>query len=524
MVDLPCGRLIPSGGTVPGMDASTSPVRRRRRTYSIALIGAVVLSAGAIAVEGAMSDPAPPPNRVFIFTGHGFGHGVGLSQWGARKGAQEGLDAAAILKHYYSGVDITTHEPADIRVKLIEDVAEVTLAHEGTWSVTHDGTLTVTRSPTFRITREGDEIVATGASETATFRSSSELTFRALTPIGVDGRRYRGTIRVVPTANGVDVINTVPIESYLRSVVSREMSPDWADDAAEALRAQAIVARTYALASRTPSREFDVMDDQRSQVYGGVTDEDPRTDAAVTATKGEVVTYEGRLITTYYSASSGGHTEDGDRVFPAGEPQPYLAGVPDPYDADAPLHTWGSPPVFTADELRDRLDVALPIRSIDILERGASPRVFRARVNLIPFGSRELTGSAVRASLGLPDTWFTILLRTTGDDGGPAALPEDAARSDVWLTVLNGGTLRGAARDLADTAEERGYVGVGAGNAPTHTGTSTVYFAPGSEAAAERVAEDLAIPGPVVPLAEAHGLTEAPKAANVVVVIGAGAP
>lgn len=480
-----------------------------------------VVAVGAIAIEEISADAPPDPNRVFIFSGRGFGHGVGLSQWGARRAAQEGLTAEEILGHYYSGVDVTDHPSADIRVKIVEDVAEVTLRHDGPWRVAHDGTVTVTRAPTLHVTRDGDAIVATDAERGTSIRSTNALEFRtADAPIGVDGRSYRGRIRILPTQSGVDVVNTVPVEQYLRSVVSREMSPDWAEDAAEALRAQAIVARTYALANRTPSREFDVMDDQRSQVYGGVTDEDPRTDGAVAATRGRVVTSGGELITTYYSASSGGHTEDGDRVFPAEEPQPYLRGVPDPYDVIAPLHRWGSPPTFTADELTERLRTVAPIRSIDILERGSSPRVFEARVNLHPFGSTTLSGATMRARLDLPDTWFDITVRPTTGDGSPVALAADADRGSVWLAVLNGGTESGAAARLAQAAEDRGYVAVSAGNAPERSGPTTVHHAPGAEAAAERVAEDLGIDGPVRPLAEAGSLPDAPSAAHVVVVIG----
>ncbi len=522
MVDRPCGRLAERGATVRRMARESDTPRRRGRVGVLVAVLAVV-AVGAVVMEEAWSDDPPDPNRVFVFSGRGFGHGVGLSQWGARRAAQEGLSADAILKHYYSGVEVTDHPPADIRVKVVEDVAEVTLRHEGPWRVTHDGTVTVTRTPGFRVTRDGDAIVASPAERGAEIRSTNALEFRtAGAPIGVDGRSYRGHIRILPTESGIDVVNTVPVEQYLRSVVSREMSPDWAQDAAEALRAQAIVARTYALANRTPNRPFDVMDDQRSQVYGGVTDEDPRTDAAVTATRGRVVTAGGELITTYYSSSSGGHTEDGDRVFPTDEPQPYLRGVPDPYDEIAPLHRWGSPPTFTPDELTARLRTDLPIRSVEIVERGASPRVFAARVHMYPFGNVTLDGATMRARLDLPDTWFDVTVRPTAGDGSPVDLPDDAGRESVWLAVLNGGTETGAAGRLAQAAEDRGYVAVFAGNAPEHPGPTTVHHAPGAEALAERVAEDLGIEGAVRPLPEAGSIPDAPGGAHVVVVIGRG--
>lgn len=505
------------------MTDSARPSRRRRGGPVALILVLVLLGVIAIVGERASDEGPPDPNRLFVFAGRGFGHGVGLSQWGAKKAAEEGRSAEQILQHYYTGVQITEHDPTDVRVKIIEDVAEVGLTHTGRWTVTADDQTTQTETSTMRITRDGADIVATPG-DGDPIRSSEPLTFAPATadPIQVDGRGYRGTLQIHPTDRGVDVVNTVPLEQYLRGVVSREMSPAWAPAAREALRAQAIVARTYALANLTPNRDFDLMDDQRSQVYGGVTDEDPRTDAAITATRDRVVTYNGKLITTYYSAASGGHTEDGDRVFPTTTPQPYLAGVPDPYDEDAPLHRWGNLPAFTPNELRERLKVGLPIRSIDILERGASPRVFRARVNLIPFGSVILTGAQIRARLELPDTWFSVIMRETTADGGPIALGDIEDRSRVWVSVLNGGDTSGAAARLAETAEDRGYVGISTGNATTDDAQTVVYAAPGNEFVAQRVADDLGITGNVRSLDDADEISDAPKAANVVVVIGTG--
>ncbi len=503
-------------------DPARTPRRRRGRGAPVLLAAMVIAGAGAVVAEVRGDDP-PGDHRVFILPGRGFGHGVGMSQWGARRAAQEGLSADQILTYYYSGVDVTTHQDDDVRVKLVEDVAEVSVSHEGEWHLVTDAGDSTTRQRTLRVTRDGADIVVRDPSGAETARTSSAVTFEAARePIGVDGRTYRGTIRIVPTATGLDVINTVPVEQYLRSVISREMSPDWAADAAQALRAQAIVARTYALANLSPGRDFDLMDDTRSQVYGGVLDEDPRTDAAVRATRGQVLTYRGALITAFYSASSGGHTEDGDRVFPAATSRPYLKGIVDRYDGDAPLHRWPSPPTFTPAELSARLKIGAPIRGVDILEHGASPRVFRARVDLYPFGGVVLSGATIRARLDLPDTWFSVVTRPTGPDGAPTTLPRDAPRSDVWLAVLNGSTTTGAAARMADTAEEHGYVAVFAGNADAHAGPTSVYFAPGAEDAARRVAEDLSVTGPVRPLSDADDTSEAPRGAHVVVVIGTG--
>jgi len=164
--------------------------------------------------------------------------------------------------------------------------------------------------------------------------SASRIVFEAGGPDGtlsVDGREYRGGLEVAPGPGGlVTVVNVVPLEAYLRGVVPREMGPDQFPRL-EALKAQAVAARTYALANRGQFDHlgYDLCDGPRCQAYGGVDFEHPLSDRAVRQTAGEVLLHDGRLIRAYFTASCGGHTENLSEVF-VEEEEAYLVGVPCP--------------------------------------------------------------------------------------------------------------------------------------------------------------------------------------------------
>ena len=373
------------------------------------------------------------------------------------------------------------------------------------------------------VTRSGDGLRIVAGDGRVVADGWPEATFGSPTPITVGGRPYRGGVRVIPGRTGVRAVNVVSLEQYLPSVVAREMPPGWGDDAPAALRAQAIAARSYAIATASDRGDFDLYDDQRSQVYGGVANEDPRSTAAVTATRGQALTYAGDVIVAYYTSASGGHTEDGRNVFPSSTPTPYLTGVDDPYDTEAPLHRWPQPPAYTGRELGERLGLPLPVIRIEPFELGTSGRWLRTRVWMLPMApSAVVDGPTLRAKLELPDTWIDVHPRSRMPGGGPAPLPRDADRAAVWLAVLNGSGRAGQAARTARRAEELGYRGVYAGNAPPTPGAGAVYAAGGAEAAARRAAADLGM-ADVRPLANAGAaVAEAPSAAHVIVVLGSG--
>ena len=147
---------------------------------------------------------------------------------------------------------------------------------------------------------------------------------------------YRGRMVLTREGGRVLAVNHVSLEHYLYGVVPAEMPAGWP---AEALAAQAVVARSYALTSRSSGLPWDVFADVRSQVYRGVLAEVPASTAAVRATRGEVVTVGGEVAQTFFFSTSGGRTAANEEGF-GGSPISYLRSVEDPYDDLSPVHTW----------------------------------------------------------------------------------------------------------------------------------------------------------------------------------------
>jgi stage II sporulation protein D len=509
-------------------------VSRARATLGLLVLAAVAVGLGAYAAERGSSppavwDPAHPDVPLVAFGGRGFGHGVGMPQYGAHGAALAGWDAARIIAYYYPGTTLATQPSRTVRVLVAERRPSLAVSRNGPWrAVDPTGgapAVALTPGAGYRLTPAGSGVAvadATGA-PVATFPGAVDLEpTGAPGAVAVDRRVYRGSLRVVPRGGTLDAVNEVDLEDYLAGVVPREMPASWGDDAPAALQAQAIAARTYALAGVAPGREFDLYDDQRSQVYGGRAAEDQRTTAAVRATAGRVVTYGGRPITAFFFSSSGGRTEDGQNVFPGVANAPYLRSVADPFDDSSPYHRWSDPPVVDGARLARLLGLSGTVVRVDVVRRGASPRVLTARVTTAwPLYRRvDVSGAALEAKLGLLDTWFTPVPRTLTPRGGAVAPVPDAARSDVWLAVLNASAVNGAAGRAADRAEERGYVAVATGNAPRATGPSIAYWRPGAEAAAKRAAADLGLAG-AAPLPAGGLAAQAPPGAQVIVVLRA---
>ncbi|HZT57925.1 MAG TPA: SpoIID/LytB domain-containing protein [Pyrinomonadaceae bacterium] len=146
-------------------------------------------------------------------------------------------------------------------------------------------------------------------------------------PVNFNEKPYRGRIEVFANTRGtLTVVNVLPLEDYVRGVVPNELSPGgWPQ--LEALKAQAVAARTYAVSNlgRFSADGFDLTPDTRSQVYGGRSTEHPLTDRAVLETRGRVATYKGVPINALYTSTCGGRTEDAENIF-GGSPVPYLRG------------------------------------------------------------------------------------------------------------------------------------------------------------------------------------------------------
>jgi stage II sporulation protein D len=339
-----------------------------------------------------------------VIRGAGFGHGIGMSQYGAYGYALEGAKYPGILAHYYKGTRLSTASGAPVRV-LLQPV-DPYIRVRGATSV---GGRALKPTMTYVAKRGAGGIVVRNSNGKRVGNFGSVITFKSADPMRLLGPAlnfvsnglYRGSIEVRVDGSGVTAINELDMDSYLRGVVAGEMPSSWP---LEALKVQAVAARTYALATRKDGGAFDQFPDTRSQVYRGVTGESVPSDAAVRATSGQIVTYAGEPAVTYYFSTSGGHTENVEFSFVGSLSKPWLVGVPDPYDTQSPYHRWTVR--FSAAALDRRLGAPGAFKRLKVLERGVSPRVVRAQV-VGTRGSRVVTGPQVRTALGLRDTWFT---------------------------------------------------------------------------------------------------------------------
>ncbi len=268
-------------------------------------------------------------------------------------------------------------------------------------------------------------------------------------------------------------VRAIPLETYVRGVVGAEMPSSWP---LAALEAQAVASRTYALTDHAGGSRFDVYADTRSQVYLGARAHTAQTNAAVTATAGQVVTYGGQPAITYFFASSGGMTESVQNAFPGSTPEPWLRGVPDPYD-QGPRHSWGVSMSFATAAARLRGLVKGAFRGIEVLRRGYSPRIVSAYV-LGSDGHTPVSGPELQERLGLYDSWAYFSVRTThGTQPEPdlshytipaGVAPEATAPSETPPTEptspADGGSPTGAAPEAEPAGPEGGTT---AGSAPS---------------------------------------------------------
>jgi stage II sporulation protein D len=364
----------------------------------------VVLIPLALAVVATIASAQPgqpaslPGEPVFVVSGRGWGHGVGMSQWGAYGQALVGRGHEEILAHYYPGTELGRAGTRQVRVLLAEGRRGVTV------SSTSPLTAVDASGEKYRLAARplqlGRRLVL--LLETGRVRAISPLVLRSRkdAPLSLDGKLYRGSFEVTVEKGFLRVVNVVPLESYLEGVVAGEMPHTWPS---EALRAQAVAARSYALATRVKGKPFDHYSDVRSQVYLGVEGEKPRTTEAVRATAGQVLLYGGQVATTYYFSTSGGRTASAEDVF--GFSTPYLVSRPDPWDKASPYHRWG-PFVLPGSELQSKLD--LEARVLDAVGVATpSGRLRSLRVQTAD-GTTTVPAALLRTGLGLRSTWATI--------------------------------------------------------------------------------------------------------------------
>ena len=287
----------------------------------------------------------------------------------------------------------------EIRVAIREGASQVTVGTSNTGVIRDSGGNAIAQLPGGRsltVAAEGSQIKAGGEFGHTFWVEPSEGGY-----VFIGDRWYRGRVLVSSAGGSVTAINYVDLEHYLYSVVGAEMSASWP---LEALKAQAVAARSYALYHRQHGRNvgYDVDSTTSSQVYDGVEDEAQSTQTAVDSTRGQVLTHSGQIIEAVFHSSSGGHTENVEDVW--SKPLPYLRGVQD-FDAGAPVYQWVE--TLSLEEFNHQIpgvgylysaipQLTTPLGRVqEILLEGDQ-------------GSRVLSGNDIRQALDLRSTLFSI--------------------------------------------------------------------------------------------------------------------
>jgi SpoIID/LytB domain protein len=399
-----------------------------------ALVASMVGPVAAMADGGTNLTPIDPSSATTFF-GRGWGHGVGMSQYGARGRALAGQTTAEILAHYYAGATFGSADPAgQIRVLVLTGYAAtaarqaIFFGRRAGWTI--DGiarTFPADARLSLWPTAVGSttwNLKVTASTGTVLHRATvrGALAMRpaaAATRLQVYSRPstydlYRGVVRIF-LGTTVRAVNEVGLDAYLRGVVPAEMPATWP---VEALKAQAIAARSYAARRLRPGiSNYDVVDDSRAQVYLGVRGEKRATNLAIAATAGIVLRSGTSIANALFHSTGGGATENNENVFVAATgtivagPVSYLRGSTDrapdgaPYDAGAPFATWQTA-AYTGDALSAifandiRTNVGA-LAALDLSNRGVSGRLIR--VTLVgALGSRTVSGDVFRTVF---NTW-----------------------------------------------------------------------------------------------------------------------
>ncbi|WP_432561628.1 SpoIID/LytB domain-containing protein [Kineococcus sp. SYSU DK003] len=482
--------------------------------------GTVVAALTALPAQAVEVRPAVGGS--FAITGHGYGHGIGMSQWGAQSRAVAGQSYRDILGFYYPGTEVASRENRTLRVGLTAFAnAAVAVYAPG------QGQLTLSSSGQ-RIGAGQRLVVAPDGSGLRGFVDGgwSENWGGTVTisgPQGVllqkgDGSfvRYDGTIRIV-TGSKLTVVNDVPMETYLRGVVPAESPASWN---AEALKAQAVAARSYALAVLNPQTQTDICDTTACQVYRGAETRDQNgtttwttpasTNNAIAATAGEVRAYGGQVAFTQFSSSNGGWTVAGSK--------PYLVAKEDPFSGPGRTAPGDSVAAWNATVPAAKFDAGCAPggTATGIVIKGRDGRGdYGGRVRtaslLCTNGSVEVTGTKLRQLGGLRSDYFSIVsavqsryqaLGGAGGSMGPAVSGEAAtpnglgayqhfAGGSIYASAAGAHEVRGAIRSewarlgwetglgFPTTGDTRTPNGVGYYN---HFQGGSVYWSPGTGA------------------------------------------
>lgn len=418
--------------------------------------GAATGAAGSAAAGSAATSAAP---AAWTLSGSGFGHGVGMSQYGALAQAKAGRSAGQILASYYTG---TTYDQVPdtqtILVNIVSGATTTTVSgrstgtNGGKLTVTAGGrTLTALAGQSVTLHRSGSAVAATCSTCSTTSVSGTEVRVtwdQSRTDLVRGTKRYRHAPFVVTPTPGAATIQGVLqlrlADEYLDQV--REVPWAWPE---AALEAQAAAARSYALrklrAGVRPECACHVVDGVGDQVYGPVPEGSeasfwPRWQTAVraggSATTGFVPRYGGQIIEALYSSSSGGRTVNNEDAFPGATPVPYLRSVSDPWSttADNPRRHWTT--TVTGAQLARAFGLTDVVR-LDLSQRTSAGTVRTAVATSSTGAARSLGGEALRRALGLSSSSIhRVTERVSGSSASDLAAASARAAPSTASTVV----------------------------------------------------------------------------------------
>ena len=366
---------------------------RRSLRWGTLLLAALAV---ALAAPAAATPSSPTGLSSLVVRGHGLGHGIGLSQWGAEERAEAGWRYERILDFYYPGTALETAPATQVRV-LLDERPTVQLGSSAPFTV-----------------RDGAGAVVRMAAGLYALDASGRLGGRTLrlplvvrpgsVPLRLGRTGYLGELVVSANATQLRVANRLDLEDYLVSVVSAECPGYWR---ADALRAQAVASRSYALANLRPNADFDLYPDDRSQNYHGLQKRLASAAAAVGATRGQVLRYGGAVVPALFSAANGGLTSVPDGIWTSGATPPYFAARPDSFDARSPNTNWG-PVTLSLPAVRQAFTEIPAVVAKVSVELNAGRRVTAVRFEGADGTTVAVGGYALQQRFGLRSTYFAL--------------------------------------------------------------------------------------------------------------------
>ena len=442
--------------------AAVRPALRRCLTgiaaTALALGGAVLTTAPAAAATEKITATA----STLTITTSGWGHGRGMSQYGAQGAAKQGKKHKDILKFYYPGTKLEKLKKDDtIRVWITADTDNQVHVYPAKglrvkdakgktltpptgkdytmWRLSRSGSTTLLyhRNAKNKYVKYTDKALKLDPKQRWAFDNPSSGKVKLHLSIGA--RTYRGSLVLGFHGSGARTVNHVSMENYLRSVVPSEMPASWH---AEALKAQSVAARTYSARYRANlggKYAYDVCNTAACQVYKGTMSEHPNTDKAVKATAGQVLTYQGRYAWTEFSSSNGGYSVNG--------PNDYIIAQKDPYDLamkqirDTKIKT---------STIQAKYPKIGKLKSLTLKRDGKG--LWGGRVTQVTLtgskGSQKVAGTAFKSALGLKETLFTI--------AGSSSVPDLSPNLQRWQDDFGGASGKLLGKATADEVSRDG--------------------------------------------------------------------